>query len=224
MKKQITKKLPAFISILIISILIFNGSCSKDTKSLDNGNTTTGTSKIIYTDVKPDSAIGSYNLDLNNDGITDFVFSISNKQIVCDPNPMSGNSLLFFNILSLTPSNGNNEIITDGTSTLALDSSSAIISDSLWTTASQTLIDWSSPGTGRCSTFPAGGHWLNVSDKYLGLKFIKNNNTYYGWARLTSSSKFATSPAPHLVMVQLILKDYAYNSIPNQTILAGQTK
>jgi hypothetical protein len=51
------KKLPFFTTIIIFSILIFNGSCSKDTKSPDPGQTTTGNSKIVYADLNPDSVI-----------------------------------------------------------------------------------------------------------------------------------------------------------------------
>lgn len=228
MKKEINKKPPAFIAMIIftITVLLFNGSCSKDTKGQDPGNTTTGSSKIVYKDVIPDSVIhGSYNLDLNDDGITDFAFNISSNRSVCGGDALFGYYYRDITKLSVTPANENNEVITDGTYALALDSSSAIVSDSLWATASQTLIYGALNSSGRCTIFPYGvaGHWINVSDKYLGLKFIKDNNTYYGRARLSSSYHIITG-SNHLSIGQLILKDYAFNSVPNQHILAGQTK
>ncbi len=230
MKKPINKKPLAFTAVIIFSILIFNGSCSKDTKSPDPDKATTGNSKIIYTDVKPDSVIlklptDSFSLDLNNDGIADFEFDRS-PIVLCDDNFL-GTWAYAIN-LSLKPASGSNAIMTSGSSLpLALDSATAIAPDSLWATTSQVLLEGAISATGHCITsLPfVRGYWLNISDKYVGLKFIKGNNTYYGWARLSSS--YSLAPAPHrnlLVGGQLTLKDYAYNSAPNQPILAGQTK
>jgi hypothetical protein len=230
MKKQITQKLSAFISIILISILIFNSGCSKDTKNPDNGNTTTGNSKIIYTDVNPDSVIlksstDSFRLDMNNDGINDFVLHRSSVGGICGGDDLFGYSYRYHTSLSVAPANGNNEIITDSAYALALDSSSVIAADSLWAADPQTLIAGTIRITGRCENGPSfiGGHWINVSDKYLGLKFTKDNKIYYGWARMSSSYSFSPTPGAYLIPGQLILKDYAYNSIPNQPILAGQT-
>ncbi len=225
MKKRITKKLPAFISIITFSILIFNGSCSKDTKSPDTGNTTTGTSKIVYTDVKPDSAIlsttDSFNLDLNNDGIPDFEFQKSIFIMECGHNPEVPPTHTFSTKLSVTPTRANNAIIASVSNfSLVLDSAASINPDSLWGIGTQILFEVTA--TSYCGVVSEHGYWLNVADKYIGLKFIKGNNTYYGWARL--SSTYSASSSSVMIGDQLILKDYAYNSIPNQPILAGQTK
>jgi len=223
MKKQINQKLPAFTAIILFSILIFNGSCSKDAKSSYQGN-----SRIVYTNVAPDSVIlkstiDSFQLDMNHDGIDDFVFSASVNGSTCGADPLFGGYQYYINI-SVAPANENNEIINDGTYALAMDSSSAIVSDSSWANAPQTLITALIRSGGRCITQPFHeGYWLNQSDKYLGLRFTKGNNIYYGWARLSSSYHIIVNPF-HLSNGQLILKDYAYNSIPNQPILAGQTK
>ena len=56
------------------------------------------------------------------------------------------------------------------------------------------------------------GYWVGASDKYLALKLVVGANTYYGWARLTilpTSTSFT-------------IKDYAYESMPNTCIQAGQ--
>jgi hypothetical protein len=58
------------------------------------------------------------------------------------------------------------------------------------------------------------GLWNHyITDQYLGLKFISNGKVYYGWARLRY-----TNP------ISLTLKDYAFNSVAGQQILAGQMK
>ena len=57
------------------------------------------------------------------------------------------------------------------------------------------------------------GLWHYVVDKYLAQKIQVAGNIYYGWARLDAGGDG----------LDLTIKDYAYNSIPNQAILAGQT-
>jgi hypothetical protein len=56
------------------------------------------------------------------------------------------------------------------------------------------------------------GNWRNVTNRYLGLEFKINGKTHYGWARLTVLEFTAT------------LTGYAYETIPNKSIKAGQTK
>jgi hypothetical protein len=63
--------------------------------------------------------------------------------------------------------------------------------------------------SGSIETF---GKWLNVQNHYLGLQFSINGQTHYGWARLTVTSGIAGT-----------LTGYAYETIPNKRILAGQT-
>src|ERR1700733_14822013 len=65
--------------------------------------------QIVYTDVKPDSVIkGSYNLDLDNDGITDFTFQQSTAVLTC------GRTQVFKSYVSIMAANGNNAVINDG--------------------------------------------------------------------------------------------------------------
>jgi hypothetical protein len=66
------------------------------------------------------------------------------------------------------------------------------------------------------------GPWANggkgVRNRYLGLKFIKpgKSKVYFGWARLTVSTK-----KPHIFAK---LTGYAYETIPGKAIIAGKTK
>ena len=226
-------KLLTFITMIIftIAVLFFNGSCSKDTISPDAGKTTTGSSTIVYTDVNPDSVIlqinpASFKLDLNNDGINDFVFNSTKGE--CGDGMIA--PIVPYTYLSVGPASGGNMIMTNHgiipnglNLAAALDNSTAIAPDSMWVTTSQFLL-YGASTSGYIRCMKANGYWLNVSDKYLGLKFIKGNNTYYGWARLSSSYSATPLPYRHLTIGQLIVKDYAYSSIPNQPILAGQTK
>ncbi len=60
------------------------------------------------------------------------------------------------------------------------------------------------------------GPWLNVENRYLGLKFFIKGQVHYGWARLNVKAAG--------MKITAILTGYAYETIPNQPIVAGKTK
>jgi hypothetical protein len=62
----------------------------------------------------------------------------------------------------------------------------------------------------------ASGKWVNVSNRYLGLRFQSKGKTHYGWARL--------SVQVSKTLVTSTLTGYAYETIPNKPIIAGKTK
>jgi hypothetical protein len=57
------------------------------------------------------------------------------------------------------------------------------------------------------------GVWVNVTNRYLGLKFLINGQVHYGWARMTLSSG---NPI-------LVVTGYAYETVPNKQIVEGAT-
>jgi hypothetical protein len=60
------------------------------------------------------------------------------------------------------------------------------------------------------------GQFFNVSDRYLGLKFVIKGKFHYGWARfsvIVGGGKITAA-----------LTGYAYETIPNKPIVAGRTK
>jgi hypothetical protein len=59
----------------------------------------------------------------------------------------------------------------------------------------------------------ATGPWLNTRDRYLGLKFKINGQVHYGWVELANPYGFV---GPWLL-------GFAYNTVANQPIMAGQT-
>src|SRR5579862_6688722 len=61
------------------------------------------------------------------------------------------------------------------------------------------------------------GSWLFVETAYLGLKFMVNGETHYGWARI----KFVSPVGFNFLSGSIA--GYAYETTPNQPILAGQT-
>ncbi|HLY71804.1 MAG TPA: hypothetical protein VKR53_18850 [Puia sp.] len=225
MKKQITKYSYFFNAIIILCFLVFPISCQKRIIQYPGKTIVFTGSNIIYTSINPDSVIlksttDSFDLDLNKDGTNDFIFHRS-YTVTCR-NTRAGTSGTAIHLF-VTPASSSNSIMTNGSNlALALDSSAAIVPNSVWGTTDQTLLYGSLRG---CVVTPAyGGYWLNVSDKYVGLKFTINNITHYGWARFSSSYSVSSTASGYLIVGQLILKDYAYNIIPNQFLLAGQTK
>jgi hypothetical protein len=62
-----------------------------------------------------------------------------------------------------------------------------------------------------CST---RGQWVNVKNRYLGLKFRIEGEIHYGWARLTTQ---VGQP-----QIAATLTGYAYETIPGKGIRAGQ--
>ncbi len=60
------------------------------------------------------------------------------------------------------------------------------------------------------------GSWINAEARYVGLSFKVNGQIHYGWARFTISvgAKCQTN---------VLLTGYAYETVPDQPIAAGQT-
>jgi len=69
----------------------------------------------------------------------------------------------------------------------------------------------SSRGVGICT-----GSWTNARNRYLGLKFVIAGRIHFGWARLSATCKLGSK-------VSGILTGYAYETIPDKPIRAGQT-
>jgi hypothetical protein len=70
----------------------------------------------------------------------------------------------------------------------------------------------------RGNTFSLG-QWLNVRDRYLGLKFHLSDGAHFGWARL-SVEYLGGSQRPPTWRAQIT--GYAYESTPDTPIKAGQ--
>jgi hypothetical protein len=63
----------------------------------------------------------------------------------------------------------------------------------------------------------SGGNWVNVTNRYLGLRFQIQGHMHYGWARFSIKIKRG-SPG-----ITATLTGYAYETIPNKPIIAGKT-
>jgi hypothetical protein len=68
---------------------------------------------------------------------------------------------------------------------------------------------YSNGGWGTFSNHSSYGLWHDGLDHFVGLRILSNNHYYYGWVRL------------QILWGECIVKDYAYNILPDQPILAG---
>jgi hypothetical protein len=165
--------------------------------------------QIIYTDVSPDSIImneGSYNLDLNNDGVFDaFIELVKWKSgyIPSAPQIYAGNSNSFFSI-PVTP------FYTGSTSfnnyVRRFDAGELV--DSLLTfenAYSQRFV--------KCYQGNVYGEWSNVSDGFMAIRFTTEGSVHFGWLRL------GFSECGSIVTV----KDYAYQATPGKGIKTGES-
>lgn len=142
------------------------------------------------------------NLDLNHDGIPDF--AVSNK--VFSSTDIQGRTLLARPLRAANQVEGMKSVF-------ILKFASALPAGA--------KIGGSANFSGKLmavsgTEYGSGGNWMNVNDRYLGLKFVIGGAFHYGWARFDVKSGNGTITAK--------LTGYAYETIPNKPIIAGQQK
>ncbi len=71
------------------------------------------------------------------------------------------------------------------------------------------------------SFFFTNGAFANTTNRYLGLLFRVNGGTHYGWARFSMVKAGFNGSTPVVVAT---LTGYAYETVADQPIVAGQTK
>jgi hypothetical protein len=161
--------------------------------------------KIVYTKAhKMIEGKGSIlDLDLNHDGMVDFQFAIASAnsvELLTVYGDASGNRVwtsqnrswaaAFPPGVRIGPSGGSDEPPKGGD-----------------------FMEGVSCHKSSCHSF---GNWLNVKNRYLGLAFVINGKTHYGWARLSSDIGDRS--------VRAVLTGYAYETIPGKAIITGRTK
>jgi hypothetical protein len=174
---------------------------------------TSAGAQVVYTDVNPDAVIfdstTAYFLDLNGDSIADFLFAAGN-------NVGSSYQLDYAAVIN----EGDNMTAVLGSSQYGNAAPYSLNAGDSITPASTTWFDTLNGGgnlLGVIISTSSGsfsiGNWIGVNDKYVGLRVHANGQFYYGWARL---GVVPTSDT-------IILKEYAYQVMPNVGITAGQT-
>lgn len=164
--------------------------------------------EIIYTpankSIGKSNGASSLPIDLNNDGIVDFTVSAYNFDSFS-----SGWRIL--GALGAVGAEGN-EILVEG-SYLAV---AAVTGQVIGSASARTrfhqggiMADHRDSGNGFSTYHSTKGLWLHATNRYLGVKFIINGETHYGWARFNAGAGYAQ------------LTGYAYETIPDKPIPAG---
>jgi hypothetical protein len=165
--------------------------------------------KVLYTQAHQIiGQNGVYNLDLNHDGIVDFLIQeldngayASSNALLADAalgNFVEGSKAGFRYLAAALPAGASigpkQKFITGG------NNGEAMVSITHFTTGGTSYVH---------------GFWINVLNRYLGLKFQIAGQSHYGWALL--------SVRRQQFHITAVLTGYAYETTPNTAIKAGQT-
>jgi len=161
--------------------------------------------QIVYTPTNITLGCNSsYNLDVNNDGVTDFTITTEDAPACL---------LLLSGSVSETAAPGNGALIGP------LSEGDEIGPDQVFTGGTVDLESFTQHcnhhGKEYWCWYVYSGPWHVVRGKLLGMSFQLNGETYYGWAKLTLLKGGVEGAT---------LSGYAYESTPGMPINAGQTK
>ncbi len=173
--------------------------------------------KIVYTHTH--QAIGGIghgvNIDFNHDGIADFKISegiLYDDSFVMVAVSLRGNRVLGERVLNAIgasdlpagyPVGPNNAKFKPGDSFITDEGQSGIGKFLYFCTVGS--------GNGRY----CDGPWATATGGYVGFRFLIKGEVHYGWARFTGYA---------LQFGSWYLDGYAYETIPNKPIMAGETK
>jgi hypothetical protein len=167
--------------------------------------------EVVFTPTHVRLANGQVPIDLNNDGTADFILINHSK----------GGSCCFYS-RTLSVAGG-----------YVGSSQNGVIGVALWANAlkaGQAIgprqefgyahFKMANAFNDSNSFFFTNGPFANTTNRFLGLLFRVNGETHYGWARFSVKAGFNGS-TPVIVAT---LTGYAYETVPNEAIIAGQTK
>lgn len=162
--------------------------------------------QFVFTDVNPDvtkSCTGTCtqtdSIDVNSDGIFDL-------KLVLTKSGANGS-------VKATPLNGS-AILRNAQLPSKLFRNDSINPTSNWSTAANQTLSSVSYG-GPLGNLSYSGNWGPSIDGFLGIRIVSGSETNYGWIRLNVGVSGTSG--------SYTFKEFAYNSIPDQALLAGQT-
>jgi hypothetical protein len=161
--------------------------------------------EVVYTPVSVTFKAGtSYFLDINNDGTPDFELKDTASQFMAGltVHPWANGS----------PVSNGVEIGQGSLGPLALNHGAPIGPGRNFYGCLSCSYGQPLAGANQAEDF---GHWVNVTGRYLGIRFSVGGETYYGWARMNVEIQGLS--------VIGILTGYAYENVANHPIRAGQT-
>ena len=161
------------------------------------------TAEVVYTPVNVTFGRGSVKLNLNHDGISDFILYSAWQITVC------GNRGGLIGSTTITPRASNGVVVSDLNFAAVLGSGISI-------DASSTFYERKAVVTQFLICSYGNQHIAG----YLGLEFQVDGQTHYGWAQVIIDAFFYNYQRNSMTTT---LVDFAYETIPGQAIKTGQT-
>jgi hypothetical protein len=166
-----------------------------------------GEAEIIYTPTQVYIGQSEYDLDLTGDGTIDFKLQVWSSSI-------GSGAGIFQNLLRVGhPQAGNGVYPPALRAGASIGPNAGFSSGDYWIVLANGTRFYSNWPKRR---FSCNGSWKDKSGRYLGLRFMINGETHYGWARLTTTCRRG--------VINATLTGYAYETIPNQGLEAGKKK
>lgn len=150
--------------------------------------------EVVYTPVHK-FIDADYSLDLNNDGIGDFNISTSY---------LSG-----FNQLLVAPLITFNKVVVVGKGCILHQTGAAPLPPGAIIGREKSLRAKSACMASLFSWY-SDGPWVMQNDRYLGVEFVIDGKSHYGWARFNVGA-----------LASAVITGYAYETVPNKAIRAG---
>jgi hypothetical protein len=167
--------------------------------------------QIVYTAIDPPKVlvIDSFMyLDPNNDGVDDFVIAM--------PPQFKTSQSTLSEVYAFMSVRNSNFIERDTVHKTSSNLASLLKANNYKSViGADKSSQWETGGELDYWTFKKlknGNNFAGKGDKYVGLQLKNAGKTYYGWVRVNLTTKCDT----------LIVKDYAYDTIPGQSITAGE--
>lgn len=186
---------------------------------------------VVYTDIDPDETYGAsgdlFELDLNDDGVIDFQiykYLINTNTTFSTTGGGTFPGSIQVNHIFALPTSGNAIQASTGSGgyfyPYALGAGDNIGAGEEMNEASAQSVVYSqlwniefAPGSIYAYQVFDDGNWFGgQTDKYLGLRFEADGNEHYGWLRMDVADD----------NIEFTVKDYAFNSVPEEDIEAGQ--
>lgn len=172
--------------------------------------------QIMYNDVNPDAILSGYpnqyySLDLNKDGFDDLEFrhDINSWGTI---NNYSHTS--FYEIINSVRGLNDNKVARSNLNLLPDQlQDSTPIDQTLNFMKSGVIMSSTNSSSTHNHNHTSRGNWLNEQIGFLGVKlhFSGSSDNYYGWVRV------------QILDGDLIIYDYGCDTIPNESIFAGET-
>jgi hypothetical protein len=167
------------------------------------GSAQAAEAEVVYTPahvvIRPGS---NYNLDLTHDGVTNFVFT---------------DFIIYSGHLSVVPQHGSAVEVLAGFNyfPLALKQGARIGGSKYFYGSCVGCLTYGEAMVNAFSGQPDQGDWINVQDRFLGMRFYIGNEVHYAWARFNVQVNGLS--------IRAVLTGYAYETEPGTSLVAGQT-